>query len=277
MCLMSTLHHQGGHLPTRMQRLLAFENRQKPPLAAGVNSKTGGGYRILVGGVAFPVACGLGIDHRGRFVDLWILNGTIPKTNDINLSFPEPLSGPRYASGAVSSASAKLTVASSGRPRVPRQAYVSVPVASLRNVPEKSALGIIRRQRYFRHSIGVRQRCCGRAVDQLVGHDAAPLLHSPLQRTQVRPAKSIRSASCSRPSNATALASGSSCNQPSTSHHTPSKGCFRRGPSAFARCAALSPSVYGRRALAPHATGRVAWPESVPGSRPEAWAGFRDT
>ena len=137
MCLISTLHHQSGHLPTRMQRLLAFGNRQKPPLAAGVNSKTGRGYRILVGGVAFPVACGLGLDHRGRFVDLWILNGTIPKTNDINLSFPEPLSGPRYASGAVSSASAKLTVASSGRPRVPRQAYVSVPVASLRNVTEK--------------------------------------------------------------------------------------------------------------------------------------------
>ena len=38
---------------------------------------------------------------------------------------------------------------------VPRQAYLPVPVASSRNVTEKSALGIIRRQRYPRDSIVV--------------------------------------------------------------------------------------------------------------------------
>ena len=75
---------------------------------------------------------------------------------------------------------------------VPRQAYLPVPVASSRNVTEKSALRIIRRQRYFRHSNRVCQACFGRSVDQLVGHDASPLLHPSLQRTQVRPAESIR-------------------------------------------------------------------------------------
>ena len=47
-------------------------------------------------------------------------------------------------------------------------------------------------QRHFRYSTGIRQRCSGRGVDQLVGHDASPLLHPPLQRTQVSPAETIR-------------------------------------------------------------------------------------
>jgi hypothetical protein len=59
-------------------------------------------------------------------------------------------------------------------------------------LPENQHFGIIRRQRYFRRSIGDRQRCLGRGIDQLVGHDASPLLHPPLQRTQVRPDESIR-------------------------------------------------------------------------------------
>ena len=75
---------------------------------------------------------------------------------------------------------------------VPRQSYLPIPVASLRNVTEKSALGVTRHQRHFRYSTGIRQRCTGRGVDQLVGHDAAPLLHPPLQRTQVRSAETIR-------------------------------------------------------------------------------------
>ena len=77
-------------------------------------------------------------------------------------------------------------------PVVPRQALLPVPVASWRNVTEKSALGVTHGHRYFRHSIVVWQRSFGRGVDQLVGHDASPPLHPPLQRTQVRPAKSIR-------------------------------------------------------------------------------------
>ena len=62
----------------------------------------------------------------------------------------------------------------------------------MRNVTEKSALGVTRRRRHFRHSTGIRQLCFGRGVDQPVGHDAAPLLHPPLQRAQVRPAESVR-------------------------------------------------------------------------------------
>ena len=47
-------------------------------------------------------------------------------------------------------------------------------------------------QRYFRHSIVVRERSVGRSVDQFACHDASPLLHPPLQRTQVSPAEPIR-------------------------------------------------------------------------------------
>ena len=75
---------------------------------------------------------------------------------------------------------------------VPRQLYLPIPVASLRNVTGKSAFGGTRGQRYFRHSIVVRQRSFGRGVDQFAGHDTSPLLHPPLQRTQVSPAETIR-------------------------------------------------------------------------------------
>ena len=57
---------------------------------------------------------------------------------------------------------------------------------------EKSAPGVTRHQRHFRYSTGIRQRCSGRGVDQLVGHDASPPLHPPLQRTRVRSAETIR-------------------------------------------------------------------------------------
>ena len=53
---------------------------------------------------------------------------------------------------------------------VPRQLYLPIPVASLRNVTENSALRVTRRQRHFRHSTGIRQRCSGRGVDQLIAH-----------------------------------------------------------------------------------------------------------
>ena len=69
---------------------------------------------------------------------------------------------------------------------------IAGPVASLRNVTENSAFGITRHQRHFRYSTGIRQRCSGRGVDQLVGHDASPLPHPPPQRTQVRSAETIR-------------------------------------------------------------------------------------
>ena len=63
-------------------------------------------------------------------------------------------------------------------------------------------------------------------VHQIVGHNAPPLLHPPLQRAGFGPAEPVRFA-CSRPGNAIALVSGSSCSRSSTSHHTPSKGSFR--------------------------------------------------
>ena len=79
---------------------------------------------------------------------------------------------------------------------VPRQLFLPKPVASLRNVTEKSALGIVPNQCHFRHSVEFRQRCFRRCVDQLVRHDAAPLLHPPLQRSlqrsQVHSAETVR-------------------------------------------------------------------------------------
>ena len=110
---------------------------------------------------------------------------------------------------------------------VPRQPYLPVPVASSRNVTEKSALGVIRRQRYFRQSTVVSQRNLGRSVDQLACHDASPLLTPRCNVRRCARLNRFGSVSCSRPRNATALASGSSCNQPSTWHHTPSQGSFR--------------------------------------------------
>ena len=77
---------------------------------------------------------------------------------------------------------------------VPRQLYLPIPVASLRNVTENSSLRATRHQRHFRYSTGIRQRCSGRGVDQLVGHNAAPLLHPALQRTQVSPTEMINNA-----------------------------------------------------------------------------------
>ena len=104
-----------------------------------------------------------------------------------------------------------LVYANIDKGAVPRQPYLPVPVASSRNVTEKSALRIIRRQRYFRHFIGVRQRCFGRGIDQIVGHNASPLLHPPLQRTQVRPAESIRSFRVRQLRGALARGSRSAC------------------------------------------------------------------
>ena len=68
------------------------------------------------------------------------------------------------------------------------------------------------------------------AAYQIVGHNASPLLHPPLQRTQVRPAESIRSFRVRQLRGALARGSRSACS------------CSSRHRSA-------------------------AWPESVPGSR----------
>ena len=91
-----------------------------------------------------------------------------------------------------------------------------------------------------------------------------------LRRDVRRCARLKRSGSVSgrRPSSAAAPATGSICNQPSTSQHTPSKEPLRdrqvRG--------ALTPPVPGQCALAPHAAGRAVWPQGVSSSRPAAWA-----
>ena len=118
----------------------------------------------------------------------------------------------------------------------PASTILAGPVASLRIVTGKSALGVTRHQRHFRYSTGIRQRCSRRGVDQLVGHDAAPLLHPPLQRAQVSPAETIRF----------------SLLQPARQCHRAGVRIFLQPPQhiaphtfegilAFARCAALSP------------------------------------
>ena len=114
-----------------------------------------------------------------------------------------------------------------------RRRWPVIPVASLRNVTENSALGVTRHQRHFRYSTGIRQRCSGRGVDQLVGHDSSP----PLQRTQVRSTETIRfrllqPAPVMPPRWRPDLPATSPARR--TTH-------LRRDPSAFARCAALSP------------------------------------
>ena len=67
-----------------------------------------------------------------------------------------------------------------------------LPVASLRNVTETLALGIRSIQVQFRHSVELRRRCFRRCVDQIVRHDASPLLHPLPQRLQVLPTETIR-------------------------------------------------------------------------------------
>ena len=66
------------------------------------------------------------------------------------------------------------------------------PVASLRNVTETLAPGIHSNQRQFRQSI---QFCVGRfspGVNQLFGHDAAPLFQSALHGSQLCLAEAVR-------------------------------------------------------------------------------------
>ena len=72
--------------------------------------------------------------------------------------------------------------------------------------------------------LGFGQCGSGRCVNHLVCHDAAPLLHPALQCAQVGSAEPVWGSACSRPQQ---LASGSSCSQPSTSHHTLRNGSLR--------------------------------------------------
>ena len=70
------------------------------------------------------------------------------------------------------------------------------PVASSRNVTENSAPGVTHGERYARYSTAVERRGFGRNIDQLVCHDASPLLHPPLERTHAgtyagEPAESV--------------------------------------------------------------------------------------
>ena len=59
------------------------------------------------------------------------------------------------------------------------------PIASPKNVTENSALWIPRCRRHFRQSGWVLQRSLGLGVDQIVCHDASPLLHFALSGADV--------------------------------------------------------------------------------------------
>ena len=65
------------------------------------------------------------------------------------------------------------------------------------------------------------------AQTSLAAHDTSPALYPPPRCTQMRSAETIRFRLWPPAQHAAAPASGSTCNQPSTSHHTPSKGPFR--------------------------------------------------
>ena len=75
---------------------------------------------------------------------------------------------------------------------VPRQLFLPVPVASLKNVTEISALGTTFNQRQFPQQMFVPRSFTGYRVDQFTGHDTPPLLHPPLQSAPVGPVKPVR-------------------------------------------------------------------------------------
>ena len=75
---------------------------------------------------------------------------------------------------------------------VPRQLFLPVPVASLKNVTEISALGTTFNQRQFPQRMFVPRSFTGNGVDQFTGHDTPPLLHPPLQSAQVSPVEPVR-------------------------------------------------------------------------------------
>ena len=78
------------------------------------------------------------------------------------------------------------------QPEVSHVNYSCRPVASLGNVTETLAPGIRSHQGHFRHCREFRHGLASRGVDQLFGHDAAPLLHPALQGPQLSPAEAIR-------------------------------------------------------------------------------------
>jgi hypothetical protein len=66
----------------------------------------------------------------------------------------------------------------------PRQLFLPIPAASLREeCYRKLSTGGTHGKRYARYSTAVERRSFGRNIDQLVCHDASPLLHPPLERT----------------------------------------------------------------------------------------------
>ena len=80
----------------------------------------------------------------------------------------------------------------------PRQLFLPIPAASLREeCYRKLSTGGTHGKRYARYSTAVERRGFGRNIDQLVCHDASPLLHTlrwnvrTLKRTQVSPAESV--------------------------------------------------------------------------------------
>ena len=95
---------------------------------------------------------------------------------------PTPASVPPLGSGNAATQS----------PPVPRQLFLPVPVASLKNVTEISALGTTFNQRQFPQQMFVPRSFTGNGVDQFTRHDAPPLLHPPLQSAPVGPVKPVR-------------------------------------------------------------------------------------
>ena len=60
------------------------------------------------------------------------------------------------------------------------------PVASPKNVTETLALGIRSGQRQHQQSTGCRRAGVGRSINEILGHDAAPLFHPALHGSQLR-------------------------------------------------------------------------------------------
>ena len=75
---------------------------------------------------------------------------------------------------------------------VSRVNYYCRPVASPENVTETLAPGISSRQRHSRQSAGWRWCCSSPGVNQLLGHDAAPLFQPALHGSQLGLAEPVR-------------------------------------------------------------------------------------
>ena len=137
-----------------------------------------------------------------------------------------------------------LTISGSSLSRV--QLFLPVPVASLKNVTEISALGTTFNQRQFPQRMFVPRSFTGNGVDQFTGHDTPSTAAPAAAECAGEPGRTgPDKLTAAEPAMPTALASGSICSQPSTSHHTPSKGSglvrqVRGSLTCFGRDAASS-------------------------------------